>query len=309
MDATKTGSFIAQLRKERGLTQKELAQQLLVSDKAISRWEAGHGMPDLDNLEALSRELDVSIAELLRGEPLQEQLPTTEADSLAKDSLSLARELVRRRGVSNIILGILTGIAAVVLATVHLTSPIALPYEEGLVRVEELDSGTLAALSSKDVAGWDVSDAGGEVFVSCHTTRWHQLTGAAGARIAELGASEQISAVLYYPGTPDDVLLYGQIEDAGIMTLPRLVYIMWLMVGIAASAVGLAAWVLLRKRWYASRVMRAALVPVCFTVSLVAVLWGHFDEVYNAAFYLSGICLLAAVLYALALFVLSRRVE
>ena len=41
MDATKTGSFIAQLRKERGLTQKELAQQLLVSDKAISRWEAG----------------------------------------------------------------------------------------------------------------------------------------------------------------------------------------------------------------------------------------------------------------------------
>ena len=130
-----------------------------------------------------------------------------------------------------------------------------------------------------------------------------------GELVTVVGSIDRTEAVLYYPGTPDDVLLYGQIEDAGIMTLPRLVYIMWLMVGIAASAVGLAAWVLLRKRWYASRVMRAALVPVCFTVSLVAVLWGHFDEVYNAAFYLSGICLLAAVLYALALFVLSRRVE
>ena len=53
MNATSTGTFIATLRKEQGLTQHQLAERLLVSDKAISRWETGRGLPDLDNLEAL----------------------------------------------------------------------------------------------------------------------------------------------------------------------------------------------------------------------------------------------------------------
>ena len=59
MNTEKTGEFIAELRKEKQLTQSQLATAIHVSDKAISRWETGRGLPDIDNLEALSDYLDV----------------------------------------------------------------------------------------------------------------------------------------------------------------------------------------------------------------------------------------------------------
>ena len=68
MNAQKCGKFIAELRKEKNLTQKDLATQLNVSDKAISRWETGKGFPDVDSLQALSKFFSVTINELLAGE-------------------------------------------------------------------------------------------------------------------------------------------------------------------------------------------------------------------------------------------------
>lgn len=53
MDALETGRFIAQRRKELGLTQKALAQQLHVTDKAVSKWERGAGLPDINTIEPL----------------------------------------------------------------------------------------------------------------------------------------------------------------------------------------------------------------------------------------------------------------
>lgn len=50
MNAIEFGQFIAQQRKAIGLTQKELAERLLVTDKAVSRWENGHGYPDIETL-------------------------------------------------------------------------------------------------------------------------------------------------------------------------------------------------------------------------------------------------------------------
>ena len=67
MDAKKTGSFISALRREKGMTQKQLADKLNVSDKAVSRWETGRGLPDIGMLMALSCEFSVSINELLCG--------------------------------------------------------------------------------------------------------------------------------------------------------------------------------------------------------------------------------------------------
>ena len=67
MDSKKTGAFIAMLRKEKKLTQMELAQLLHVSDKTISKWETGRGMPDTALLKPLSEALGVSIGELLTG--------------------------------------------------------------------------------------------------------------------------------------------------------------------------------------------------------------------------------------------------
>lgn len=53
MDAKKTGELIAQCRKARGMSQGELASRLHVTDKAVSKWETGRGMPGIDTLEPL----------------------------------------------------------------------------------------------------------------------------------------------------------------------------------------------------------------------------------------------------------------
>ncbi len=68
MNSEKTGLFIAECRKQKNMTQKELAKKLGVTDKAISRWETGRGYPDIEILPDLANTLSVSINELLNGE-------------------------------------------------------------------------------------------------------------------------------------------------------------------------------------------------------------------------------------------------
>lgn len=67
MDIKNIGSFIAELRKEQGLNQRELAEKLNVTDKAISKWETGKGMPDVSNLIPLANILNVSVTDILSG--------------------------------------------------------------------------------------------------------------------------------------------------------------------------------------------------------------------------------------------------
>ena len=73
MDQEKIGKFIAELRKEKNMTQKELAESLGITDRAISKWENGRGMPDLSLLTPLCEILGVSINELLSGERLDKK--------------------------------------------------------------------------------------------------------------------------------------------------------------------------------------------------------------------------------------------
>lgn len=68
MDNKKTGKLVAQLRKKKGLTQQQLADQLNLSNKTISKWESGAGSPDVGNLPVLADALGVTVDELLRGE-------------------------------------------------------------------------------------------------------------------------------------------------------------------------------------------------------------------------------------------------
>ncbi|HIS39198.1 MAG TPA: helix-turn-helix domain-containing protein [Candidatus Onthousia faecavium] len=68
MNNKKIGEFIALLRKEKGLTQIELAEKLFVTDKAVSKWERGLSLPDITVLEKLALELDVKVEEILHGE-------------------------------------------------------------------------------------------------------------------------------------------------------------------------------------------------------------------------------------------------
>ena len=68
MDQSKTGLFIKELRKEKGLTQEQLAEQFCVSRRTVSRWETGSNLPDLDILVEMADYYDVELRELLDGE-------------------------------------------------------------------------------------------------------------------------------------------------------------------------------------------------------------------------------------------------
>lgn len=70
MDTKKIGAFIAMNRKKKGYTQEQLAEKLGVTNKTILRWENGHYMPDLSLLEPLSKELDITLNELLAGKEI-----------------------------------------------------------------------------------------------------------------------------------------------------------------------------------------------------------------------------------------------
>lgn len=76
-DNLKTGALIAHARKEKQITQKELAAALHVSDTTISKWERGAGFPDVSLIEPLTAALGLSIAELFAGERAEEPLPET----------------------------------------------------------------------------------------------------------------------------------------------------------------------------------------------------------------------------------------
>ena len=68
MNQDKIGKFISDLRKEKKLTQMELANRVGVSNKAVSKWETGKSIPDFGVFENLCKEFDISVNELLNGE-------------------------------------------------------------------------------------------------------------------------------------------------------------------------------------------------------------------------------------------------
>lgn len=91
MDNQKFGSFLAEKRREKGLTQRELAERIHVTDKAVSKWERGNGFPDIKTLEPLADALDISLLELMRSESAsQDELSPAAADEALSETLDLA---------------------------------------------------------------------------------------------------------------------------------------------------------------------------------------------------------------------------
>ena len=74
MDLVKTGRFLQELRKEKGLTQEQLAEQMGVARRTVSRWETGSNMPDMDILIDLSDLYEVDLREILSGERKSEHM-------------------------------------------------------------------------------------------------------------------------------------------------------------------------------------------------------------------------------------------
>ena len=118
MDTNATGRFIAELRKQKGYTQKELAEKLMVTDKAISRWETGKGLPDTSLLKPLGDILGVSVSELLSGRIIEEADMKDQTDKIILESLNYSkRMLVSTISVILFIIGIALIISPLFLAS------------------------------------------------------------------------------------------------------------------------------------------------------------------------------------------------
>lgn len=96
MDNTKTGGFIRERRREMGLTQKQLADTLNITDRAVSKWERGLSAPDIALLEPLSATLGCTVTELIRGER-QSEPESEEAARAVHGFLDYSKSEVREK--------------------------------------------------------------------------------------------------------------------------------------------------------------------------------------------------------------------
>ncbi len=94
IDKQKFGAFIAMLRKEKGITQKELAEQLFISDKAVSKWETAASVPNIDLLIPLANLLGVTVTELLMCQRMEQDnaLSTTQVEQVVQAAISYSEE-------------------------------------------------------------------------------------------------------------------------------------------------------------------------------------------------------------------------
>lgn len=94
LDKTAFAKFLSQRRKEKGYTQKELAEKLFISDKAVSKWERALSMPDISLLIPLAEILEVSVTELLEGRKLNHtsEMEMAQVEVLVKKALTFSEE-------------------------------------------------------------------------------------------------------------------------------------------------------------------------------------------------------------------------
>lgn len=110
MNQEKTGAFIAQLRKESNMTQVQLADELGVTNKAISKWENGKCMPDYGIIKPLCQELGITVSELIDGEVKADSSIRVFDEEQILDMLGRIQQLEKQRmsilGILLIVMGI-----------------------------------------------------------------------------------------------------------------------------------------------------------------------------------------------------------
>ena len=136
MNQLVTGKFIALKRKQKNLTQEQLAEKLGVSNKTISKWKTGKCMPDYSIVKSLCEELEVTVAELMDGEISEENSVRTYDDEQILDLLRRTQELEKQKNMLYGIMLIVMGIAVQ-----------ALSYAIGGSDFKDFISGLLLGLS------------------------------------------------------------------------------------------------------------------------------------------------------------------
>ncbi len=136
MNQEKIGKFIAELRKEKKLTQEQLGQRLGVSSKSISRWENGKSMPDLSLLVPISQEFNISVNELLSGERIIENNYQQNFENNIVEIFLSFRQYINHKMLKLFIsiliiicLGLILGIMSFITITEYLNYPVAIKKE------------------------------------------------------------------------------------------------------------------------------------------------------------------------------------
>lgn len=116
MNQLTIGKYIAQKRKEKNLTQMQLAERLNISNKTISKWENGNCMPDYSVIEGLCHELSITIAELMDGEDAEQNSIRVYDETQMMDLLKRTQQLEKQKNILYGILLIMLGIGLFVIS-------------------------------------------------------------------------------------------------------------------------------------------------------------------------------------------------
>ena len=138
MNQEKIGKFIAKCRKDKNLTQGELADKLNISNKAISKWETGRGMPDASIMLELCAYLGITVNELLSGEKIEEGEYKEKAN---ENIINIAKESEKNKKVKNKIIIFLTiviifSILLLITNIIYRNFEITLEYDNRLIKCE-----------------------------------------------------------------------------------------------------------------------------------------------------------------------------
>lgn len=138
MNQEKIGKFIAKCRKEKSFTQSQLADKLNISNKAISKWETGRGIPDASIMLELCTYLGITVNELLSGEKLEEGEYKEKAN---ENIINIAKESEKNKKVKNKIIIVLTiiiifSILLLITNIIYRNFEVTLEYDNRLIKCE-----------------------------------------------------------------------------------------------------------------------------------------------------------------------------
>lgn len=123
MDQIKIGKFIAAARKAHGMTQKQLAERLLISDKTVSKWERGKGLPEVGLMLPRCEALQITVNDLLSGEKISENNYQKKAEENMMSLMQENQENKKHLALS-VICGVITIIAVCALVVIAAYMPI-----------------------------------------------------------------------------------------------------------------------------------------------------------------------------------------
>ncbi len=133
MEQIKIGKFISAMRKEQNLTQRELADKLSISDKTVSKWETGKGLPEVALMLPLCEELKISVNELLSGERLSEEDYFKKAEENMMDLVREKEESKKKLIISGVVgLSSTSSFLVINFIFVALTEVISVPLKVAL---------------------------------------------------------------------------------------------------------------------------------------------------------------------------------